>query len=266
MKRYATYWSCCLMLFLVGIVSGVARADLATGLVAYYPFDGNADDLSGYGNNGIVSGAQLTEDRFGQANQAYVFDGIDDVITAAHSASLDITGPISLSCWTRSDGTYLHSHIVSKQATYVPEVGYSLAIHDSEGFARGELSYATDYGHDAGHVGTSNSIIDGQWHLLTMTYDGAEMRMYFDGQLQDSLLYSIGCDSNTAPLQIGYHYYPYNDGAEGLHNWAFDGAIDDVRIYNRALSQAEVASLVPEPGTMSLLALGGLALLKRRNK
>ena len=67
------------VLAVAGIIgfSGMAQADLNDGLVAYYPFNGNADDASGNGNDGIVDGAILSEDRFGNPNSAYIFDGID---------------------------------------------------------------------------------------------------------------------------------------------------------------------------------------------
>ena len=62
------------------IIAGNSFADLSDGLVAYYPFNGNADDESGNGNHGTVNGATLTIDRFGNENSAYSFDGIDDYI------------------------------------------------------------------------------------------------------------------------------------------------------------------------------------------
>ncbi|MGA1867204.1 MAG: hypothetical protein ACMUJM_01530 [bacterium] len=74
----------CLILFIFGKLILYIPIAIASnpneGLVAYYPFDGIANDLSGNGNNGTVYGAALTEDRFGDANSAYRFDGIDDYI------------------------------------------------------------------------------------------------------------------------------------------------------------------------------------------
>ncbi|WP_141699533.1 hypothetical protein [Candidatus Marithrix sp. Canyon 246] len=60
-------------------LSGNVSADLNDGLVAYYPFNGNAEDESGNGNHGTVNGATLSEDRFGNQESAYSFDGIDDL-------------------------------------------------------------------------------------------------------------------------------------------------------------------------------------------
>lgn len=79
------------------------QASLIDGLVAYYPFNGNADDESVNTNNGTVHGATLTTDRFGNANSAYSFDGLDDYIMISSSSSLDIRGNLTISAWVQSD-------------------------------------------------------------------------------------------------------------------------------------------------------------------
>ncbi|MBW8002202.1 MAG: LamG domain-containing protein [Planctomycetes bacterium] len=243
------------------LISCNVYATLTDGLAAHYKFNGDASDSSGNGNNGVVYGAQLTEDRFGVANHAYLFDGQDDYIEAAHSSSLDLTGPITLSAWIKSDGTYWQSEIISKMPSYSPAIGYQLYTQDDE--ARVSLTYAIGNSHAGGGVASNTLVVDGQWHLLTSTYDGSEIRMYVDGELETWIAYSDGYESNTEPLKIGHYYYPYNDGRGGSHNWALNGAIDDVRIYNRALSPEEVAQLVPEPATLLLFGLGGLALRRK---
>lgn len=84
------------------IAAGTASADLSTGLVARYDFDGNANDLSGYGNDGTVHGATLTVDRFGNANSAYYFDGVDDSIAVANTNGVfDLTASWTLAAWVR---------------------------------------------------------------------------------------------------------------------------------------------------------------------
>jgi hypothetical protein len=76
--------------------TGLAAADLASGLVAYYPFNGNAQDESGNNRDALlIDGAILTSDRFGQANRAYYFDGVDDSIELPHPGYL-ANGSISL--------------------------------------------------------------------------------------------------------------------------------------------------------------------------
>ena len=70
-----------------------------SGLVVYYPFNGNANDASGNGLHGSVNGPVLTTDRYGNSNRAYNFDGVNDLIEVADNSLLDITGQISLAAW-----------------------------------------------------------------------------------------------------------------------------------------------------------------------
>ena len=80
-------------LLLLGLVSN-ARADLTNGLVAYYPFDGNASDMSGNGNDGTVNGATLSADRHGVVGKAYSFDG---VTTMSNCRTVMLLGAMPLS-------------------------------------------------------------------------------------------------------------------------------------------------------------------------
>jgi len=237
------------------LTASTGLANLTDGLVAYYLFDGNANDLSGNANHGVVYGAQLTVDRFGRADHAYLFDGLDDTIEAPHSASLDITGPITVSCWVKAHDTYWRSGLVIKAPDYDPSVGYHLrTVYDKAHFG---LYYSAGSTHKGGGAASDTLVNDNVWHLVTGTYNGSEIRMYVDGQLETLTPYSIGYESNMAALQIGHYYYPYSDlwgpGHEGRNNVTLNGAIDEVRIYNRALDQSEITELYNEepepPGT-----------------
>jgi len=98
-----------LLVLLVTIVlsSVCAYAGINDGLVAYYPFNGNVNDESGNGNNGIVYGATLTNDRLGNPNSAYSFDGINDYISVPDSYSLrSPTEAVSISAWIYLKGWY----------------------------------------------------------------------------------------------------------------------------------------------------------------
>ena len=72
----------------------------SNGLVGYWPFTGNANDLSVFGNNGTVNGATLTTDRFGVANRAYNFDGVDDFIQILDTPSLRLQ-QATINCWVK---------------------------------------------------------------------------------------------------------------------------------------------------------------------
>jgi len=95
----------------------VVHADLYNGLVAYYPFNGNANDESGKGNNGTVEGAALVEDRFGNADRAYFFDG-DDYINAGNTIELIKNNALSIAVWIKSEEYSGIQGIVSKYAYY----------------------------------------------------------------------------------------------------------------------------------------------------
>jgi hypothetical protein len=88
---------------LIFTFTGVCFADLNDGLVAYYPFNGNADDESGNGNHGTVYGATITEDRFGNTESAYSFNSVGnyDFIGVSNSSSLSNLEEISVAFWTK---------------------------------------------------------------------------------------------------------------------------------------------------------------------
>ena len=115
----------CLAAVLVAMAfNGGARADLNNGLVAYYPFEGNAKDESGNGNHGTITGASLTTDRFGTADYAYHFDG-NDFINCGNGASLNVTGAISLVAWINPAS--FDGRVLSKQGS---GTGYELNLWD----------------------------------------------------------------------------------------------------------------------------------------
>lgn len=86
-------------------------SNLMSGLVGYWPFCGNANDESGNGNNGTVNGATLTNDRFGNMNAAYSFDGVDDFIQCLQSGPTGVSS-ITVTFWTKNIGSG-SGHIVS---------------------------------------------------------------------------------------------------------------------------------------------------------
>lgn len=228
-----------------GIDQNCDGSDQLLGPIAFYPFNGNANDDSGNGNNGTVNGATLTTDRFGNANSAYSFDGIDDFIEIQDSQSLDISGPISISAWVKPNNSqYWRSGIVTKLDNSVtPHIGYALrltAIGDDQNDQRGWFSLYEDTGYS---TTTNQSINDDIWHHLATIYDGQTMRLYLDGILQSTEVNTAGCHTNDSPLFIGKQIYPWHDGHELRPDQVFNGAIDEVRIYNRALSEAEIQSL-----------------------
>ena len=83
--------TCLMTVLVVFVFCGMGHAGLSDGLVAYYPFDGDATDESGNGNDGKVVGAMLETDHFGNRDHAYSFDGQDDYIDCGNGSSLEVT-------------------------------------------------------------------------------------------------------------------------------------------------------------------------------
>jgi len=259
--------------------SAVGFGGPTSGLVAYYPFNGNANDESGNGNNGTVYGAALTVDRLGNPSSAYSFDGVNDYIVAPDSDSLDLTttGSVAptgtLAAWvnvptgakddlTAAVAKMIHSSgggvsysLLNRLSGYDPGGVYGVYQAVLADAHDGSSSTSASYYHD---------ISDGTWHHLAFTWNGPEGRLYVDGQdATESSSSGTGAMVSSFDLYIGRYYY-VPDGR--WYSW--DGSIDEVRIYNRALSADEIReiSVIPAPGAIILggIGAGSVTWLRRR--
>jgi hypothetical protein len=212
--------------------------NLSNGLVAYYPFNGDAVDSTVNINNGVVnSGVGLTTNRFGTPNSAYNFTG--GTITVPHKSYLSITetGQFSLSLWVNKSGSQNPVHIIGKRAGGAHEFNWQLAQHVfPAGNPGGGLGFSGGTGFngvETGVVSDSIVILD-KWEHLVGSYNQGKWSLYKNGILvQQKNSNSFQPDSGTPSLEIG------NSGGWG----AFFGKLDDVRIYNRELSQSDITSL-----------------------
>ncbi len=214
--------------------------DLTSGLVAWYPFDGNASDMSGNGNDGTVYGASLGVDRNGEAGKAYEFDGVDDYIEVNYSSSVN-TESFTISLWA-------NPYILDGPAN-AAEGHYMSPITSRDDFpTRGFLMYKTPSGKWSMGVGNGNysgwqglvtqdDAVAKDWTHLAFTFASNYLTGYTKGIPFQSIEATLS--SNTSrPLRIGA------GTTESLSpKFYFNGSIDDVRIYNRALSEAEVQAL-----------------------
>jgi hypothetical protein len=212
------------------VVGGAtAFADLNAGLVAYYPFDGNANDASGNGNHGsLYNGVHLTTDRFSRPNSAFEFDGVDDYIRIPDSVTLrSPTNAITLAVWAtiyRYAGSW--AVFLAKSDSSVGGRQYGLNVAGNT-LVFENLGYST--------AATLPPFSTNQWHHYAITYDRAFVRFYFDGSCFASNALTVVLQQNSLPLMIGCD----PPGA----NEFFTGKMDEIRVYNRPLSATEVAQL-----------------------
>jgi hypothetical protein len=201
------------------------------GLVAHYTFDGDANDESGNGYDGTVSGATQTADREGRFDSAYEFDGVDDYIEVSNSLGTEAT-PFAVSAWMCSTNAR-YQMVVSKKPSGEWNNGqWQLVASTYTGF-----QYADQYGNSyVNKVDADVDLNDGEWHHLCGMVDENGARLYIDGELEAEDT-SVNLVSHySAPIHIG-------DRAYSTGRQYFEGDIDDVQIYNRALSADEVMDL-----------------------
>ena len=222
------------------------------GLIAHYPFNGNATDLSGNAYHGTVTGAEPAVDRFDNAGQCYRFDGVDDFISIGNLNDTRLSlNEITYSCFifARSRSSEPWSRIISKPG--MPN-GYALGWNqDNNNMLQMFLVYdATPTRTPYDQVGIDNSALIGKWIHIATTYSvmSRELKMYINGTLAAS---KSGCNSMLGPagdtLFVGGIRGVY-DGNGVWRTQAFPGSIDDLRIYDRVLSESEIKSLFHEGG------------------
>jgi len=232
-------------------VAPVEPSDLSDGLVAYWPFDGNAKDASGNGNHGTVNGATLVAGRDGKANGAYHFDGVDDTITVADSASLrNVTDAFSIAAWVKYDEPFITElgnwvPILSK-GTSERQFGLNFNLTESS-------SANTEIGRYQ-HASFGTFPEQGVWTHVAVTFDEEGIATaYVNGNAVGRYANSRALAVNGDALIVGAD--PHGD-LECLI-----GALDDVAVWNRALTAKEVARLHEgerpvEPVAPSHLSLG----------
>jgi hypothetical protein len=197
-----------------------------SGIVSWWPGDGNADDIVGT-NNGVLEGGVTFV--AGEVGQAFMLNGSSSYVSIPDSPSLDscVTG-ITIECWIKVNQTTINADwrgIVTKGNN-------SWRLQGTSG--AGTIYFASD-GVSPGLKGNRN-INDEQWHHVAATYNGTEICLYVDGVLDASTPASGLMLQDSYPVCLGAN-------ADAPNLYLFNGAIDAVSIYNSALSASQIAAI-----------------------
>jgi hypothetical protein len=208
------------------------------GLVGYWPFNGNANDESGNGNNGANNGAALTSDRFGNNNTAFYFDGEISYIDILNNSSLNFTSnnKITISFWMYSTvppTANLARVLISKQnGSGANQIGFNVSYEPQSTYLLVGNGVSNAYSYVDG-----NLLGVGVWHNLVLVYDNGITKSYKNGILINEGFAPSIIGASTQSLKFGKPTWT------ALNASGFKGNIDDIGIWNRALTQEEIVGL-----------------------
>ena len=216
-------------------------------LLAHYSFDNvannSAPDISGNNHTGIVNGATATTGKTGKALQ---FDGKGDYV---YAGNLDVAGKgMTLAAWIKADDFGIHDARIISKATGVAEQDHYWMLSTIKKDKGSKLRFRLKTDGKTSTLIGSKDIPVGKWVHVVATYDGSAMRLFLDGQA-NGVVSKTGKISTNASVGVRLGDNP---GSSQRH---FDGALDDVRIYGRAVTATEIAKLanrvttqpVPQP-------------------
>ena len=247
------------VVLVVALIGSIANADL----VAHYEFEGNGNDSAGSANGTLMGDATYgTGPTQGGKNfgQALSLDGDGDYMDCGVTfASVTASTTKTITAWAKSttagypDDSKAGMVIELYRKSDSSSGFYIRTNSDPAKWGCGYLNTATSVQlmHSTSYVSVN------EWVHIALVQNGADISLYIDGQLDNSADDAVApAMSNPINATIGayFHDTAYN---------SFDGLIDDVRIYDHALSQQEIQTIIPEPATFILFSLGGIMLRKK---
>ncbi|RKZ55690.1 MAG: hypothetical protein DRQ44_17525 [Gammaproteobacteria bacterium] len=213
------------------------------GLVAHYPFEGNADDITPFENHGVIGGDPVFEVVGDRPGMALVFDGDQDSVLAPNAVQL-ISDYTTVGFWARVDGQNFQD-----PESYILDFGHwderwkiSLPQHLKVVWTTNSKNSVLPNAVSDMDAGDGNELVIGFWWYVTMVHDGVDDIVYIDGVEANRKTAEGTLNSTARQLRMGSSY------SGGLY---FIGALDEVKIYNKALTGAEVEKLF-ETGTTSI--------------
>jgi hypothetical protein len=207
------------------------------GLVGWWPFNGNANDESGNNNNGSMNGGLFINDRNGSSNSALGLPNLGDNLTVSNVAPLFNNFGLSVSVWLRFPNQYNQSSLAIIKNGIPYSNGFDVAI-DQNNQAYGENNYLVLFlvGNGTAVTFISNQSELGQWSNLVSTYDGNSIKIYLNGILKATQPFNLSLNCPNNDLIFGQWDNPTTPSVTNRN-------IDDIGIWNRALTQQEITDL-----------------------
>jgi len=239
-----------LFVLLLIVQTASAQVNLNQGLMAYYPFNGNANDASGNNLHPVFNNAYLTIDRFGNANSAYHFNGIDNYMRIQNNPKLNFGNKISLVVWVRPLGFYTgpcHGNsILIKGDDANWTIGYYGLRYDDAAYLNStqcgiptpDINHENYWGFQAvSQGGYTPYVALNEWICVIYTYDGTNAKLYLNCQLVIDRVAPGFTFTNSYDLFFGKMNSP-------IYPYWLNADLDEIRIYDRTLNLDEVNALV----------------------
>jgi hypothetical protein len=240
MKKTLTLLTCALLLG-NGLIAQTTPPNYVSqnGLVGWWPFTGNANDQSSFANNGTVYSATLTTDRAGNANSAYAFNGSSSLIEVVDVASLRVR-KLTMAVWvyhTNPNANYDAAIYKGRKSDAYGEA-FSLSMEMSSAVKVGNSCQA-GMGWQRGNF-SGQTVPLGVWTHLCTTFDGSYLRNYINAvEVESRPVYGLIDSCIGGNMRFGYAHEVYGKAWA----WPFQGKLDDIGIWNRALYPGEIVEI-----------------------
>jgi hypothetical protein len=209
-------------------------SDITTGVpIAYYPFNGNANDESGMDHHGVVKGAVLTEDQFGNTDSAYLFNGSSDLIQVSNSPDLNFQDAITVTFWMRPDELFTH-----RESYPISHGNWETRWKISIGPER-KIRWTVKTNLAIRDLDSQTLLMENVFYFIAAVYDGNNFDLYINGILDNHTTLSGKIEPTTHDLTIAQHL-------PGSSGYNFKGVMDEIRIYDYALTSQDIVNLFQE--------------------
>lgn len=229
-------------------LTSFSQIDIKKGLVAHYPFNGNLKDSSGNGNDGTNMGVTAASNSLNQPNTAYFFSGDNDYVDVPATASVQPQNAVSVSVWLNTTDKNYWNFVVCKRLNLAVEPGNSYFLGTTGNVQGGATWQWSISSSTTQHFLVTNKLVeDSTWLHVVGTFDGDTLKMFLDGQsIGTKVIANTQISYSNLSLRLGLGI-PITSG----NKTAFKGYIDEIRIYDRALSEDEIKYLY-DPNLLSV--------------